>query len=89
MRGKNHTRRGDVLLRGRKQYKNSPPAGCGTTFELHWKAVELIWRPHLVGCRQSPFKLFEWVAASIFPPGIPGKSKAVAKHFQASPAGER
>ncbi len=44
----------------------------------------------LSGSQQSPLNFFKWVAASVFPPGMPGKSRAVAENtFQASPAGER
>ena len=67
-----------------------PPAGCGTAFELHWKAVELIRQPaSFLAAGKILLNFFESVAASIFPPGIPGKSKGRGQTLQASPIGER
>jgi hypothetical protein len=54
LRGKTTPGGDPVQLRGRKRNKKCPPAGCGTTFELHWKAVELLARRISSGGPQSP-----------------------------------
>jgi hypothetical protein len=61
VRGKNHTRRG--ILSSRRvscaddsETRTHPPTGCGTTFELHWKAVELTCSRRLAGGRQILFQ---------------------------------
>ena len=80
---KNHTRPwGLSSCADHSKTRIHPPAGCGTTFELHWKAVET---PGIAASCQAASKVllnfFDWVAACTFPHRIQGKVVAVAKTF--------
>jgi hypothetical protein len=58
-REKPHPGGGALSCADESETRTDPPAGCGTTFELHLKAVELIWQPaSCLATSKVPLNLF-------------------------------